>query len=530
MGTLFVVVLFICAFIFAYKYYADKPSFNNAKKINIYIDGRKDEEYEHILKNNQIYISSDYLMKNELLDFYWDDKYHKISVFNDFNLDVLHYNQKKAFQSKKPYERDEVFIIEEDKLYFNANFIKENYIKNLYLDKNNLKVIVEENANLYKATKKTKLKSKASNQSDTLKDFETGESLFVYDYENDGWMLARTEDSTIGFIKLADIKPVSKIKYSKFTASNKKKQINMAWDLVYKASINFKPFSIPKTIDIVGPTWYKLDDSKKYFKDFSNDSYIKYIKSSQRDIWGVFSNSFDPDLTSKMLNDGIKRSEIADSIIRITEEKNYDAINIDFENIYMKDKDVFSAFIKELYCKAKQRNIMISVDITILSDSENWSLCYDRKVIGKYSDYIILMAYDENVSGLPGSVASLSWVEYGVKNILEYANSEKIILAVPFYTRLWEKGSAENNKVKSTALRIQSAIKAIEELKMELSYDKATGQNYGETIKDGITYMIWNEDETSLKNRMEISRKYNLAGCAVWALGYGIDDMWNLIN
>jgi len=31
------------------------------------------------------------------------------------------------------------------------------------------------------------------------------------------------------------------------------------------------------------------------------------------------------------------------------------------------------------------------------ANAENWSLCYDRNVIAKYSDYIMLMAYDENV-------------------------------------------------------------------------------------------------------------------------------------
>ena len=528
--TLFIAVLLICTFVFVFNLLLDKPLFDTTEKVNVYLDGINDNNYNHLYINEQIYISANYLMDNELLEYYWDEEYNKISIFNDYKYDVINYNKKKAFYNQSPYDINEVIIIDGNELYLNTKFLNDNYIKRLYVDVNNLNVIIEDNIREYKVIKKTKLKLDASSRSNTLQKLDNGEKIHVYNNERNGWILARTEENIIGYIKLSDLKPISKVRYDTYPTLNKGEDINMAWDLIYSTIEDFEPFNIPSAIDIIGPTWFDLEDSEEIFKDLSNLDYIKHVKDSNKGIWAVFNNSFDPDLTSLVLNNAIKRSKTVDKIIEITEEKKFDAINIDFENIYLKDKDAFSAFIKELYCKARKKDIILTVDITILSNSENWSLCYDRNVIGKYSDYIMLMAYDENVSGVPGSVSSLPWVKYGVENILEYAPNAKVVLSIPFYTRLWEQNENAEQKTKSTALRIKSAQVAIEELGINLIYDDATGQNYGETTIDGITYTIWNEDETSLKNRIDIIKNYNLSGHAIWALRYGTDEMWNLLK
>jgi spore germination protein YaaH len=524
---MFFLIIFII--IFVHKLFSDEYSFSNIEEVTVYFDGIKDSEYEHYYINNQIYISADYLMKNKIIDFYWDKEYEKISIFNNYNYEAINYNDNKAFYNNAPHNRDDIFVVESDNLFFNINFIKDNYENRIYIDNDNLKVIIERNIRKYEFVKKSRIKTNYSNISKTLKKTDVGEIIYIYDYEINGWVLSRTEDNVIGFVNLSHIKPVSNTKIVSYPTFDKNKEIKMAWDLLYRPILEFEPFMLPDSIDIIAPTWFDLkDDEKEFFADISNDDYINYVQASNKSIWGVFSNSFDPDLTNKLLHNGEKRSKILDEIINITKAKGLDGINIDFENIYLKDKDVFSAFVKELYCKARAANIIMSVDITILSNSENWSLCYDRNVIGEYTDYIMLMAYDENVSTI-GSVSSIPWVEYGVQNILEYTYSGKVVLSIPFYTRLWEVN--ENNElIKTTALRIETAKNVIEELGMHLTFDDLTKQNYGKVTIDGITYIIWNEDETSLKKRIEIANNYNLAGVSVWALSYGVEEMWSLID
>ena len=60
---------------------------------------------------------------------------------------------------------------------------------------------------------------------------------------------------------------------------------------------------------------------------------------------------------------------------------------------------------------------------------------------GKVADYVIIMGYDEHYSGSyeSGSVASLNFVKEGIEATLNAVPKEKVINAVPFFTRLWKE-------------------------------------------------------------------------------------------
>ena len=125
--------------------------------------------------------------------------------------------------------------------------------------------------------------------------------------------------------------------------------------------------------------------------------------------------------------------------MEIYKEYGFQGINIDFENVHLKTKDLVTQFVRELYPIFKEAGISVSMDVTGISTSENWSLFYDRIRLSKAVDYMILMAYDQHWASSPvaGSVAQYSWVEKSILGVLDSIPNEKLILAVPFYSRLW---------------------------------------------------------------------------------------------
>ncbi|EAM1016507.1 glycosyl hydrolase, partial [Salmonella enterica] len=133
-----------------------------------------------------------------------------------------------------------------------------------------------------------------------------------------------------------------------------------------------------------------------------------------------------------------------------------------------------------------------------------------------------------------GSVASLPWTENGLKGVLEEVPAEKLLLGVPFYTRLWTEAKQADGKVKvsSRALYMSGAKKWIEERKLTPKLDEASGQNYVEykDPKDGNTYKMWIEDTVSMKKRVELVEKYNLAGIAAWRRGFEEPEIWDAIQ
>ena len=157
------------------------------------------------------------------------------------------------------------------------------------------------------------------------------------------------------------------------------------------------------------------------------------------------------------------------------------------------------------------------------------------------------MGYDEHVEGSyeAGSVASYGYVKDGIENALKFVPKEKLINAIPLYTRLWfetpktqEELAAEAgteaadypNKVTSTALGMEDAEKRVQEAGVQASWDEDTRQNYAQWDADGGTYKIWLEDSQSLEEKLKLIKKNDLAGVAEWRLGWENSGVWDLIS
>ena len=172
-----------------------------------------------------------------------------------------------------------------------------------------------------------------------------------------------------------------------------------------------------------------------------------------------------------------------------------------------------------------KNNLVLSVDNPV---PEDFTSHYDRAEQGRVVDYVIIMGYDEHYVGSEaGSVASLSWVEKGIQDTLEEVPAERVINAVPFYTRLW-KTSAEG--VTSEAIGMDQAREVISKYNVETYWDSSTGQNYGTYESEGATYQIWLEDAESLAAKVQLSGQYGLAGVAAWKLGFENSSIWQVIT
>ena len=168
---------------------------------------------------------------------------------------------------------------------------------------------------------------------------------------------------------------------------------------------------------------------------------------------------------------------------------------------------------------------MLSVDNTVPAEFNKF---YDRKEQGIVADYVVIMGYDEHYNGgAPGSVASLGYVRDGIENTLKLVPREKVILGVPFYTRVWTE---TDEGVKSSALGIEEAKAWIEANQVDLYWQKELGQYYGELPLENGIKMVWMEDEESLKLKMNLARENDLAGVACWKLGLEDEEAWTAIG
>jgi spore germination protein YaaH len=236
-------------------------------------------------------------------------------------------------------------------------------------------------------------------------------------------------------------------------------------------------------------------------------------------VWALVGNNFDPDLTRSVLSSSGRREKVIRQLLAYTHLLDLDGLNIDFENMYRADGRLFVQFLRELIPLAHAQGLAVSVDVSVPSESDNWSRVYDRRAIAQTVDYVALMAYDEHWAGSPvaGSVASLPWTEAAIQATLsEGVPREKLLLGLPFYTRLWEEHALPSGgvKVKSTAFSLPGTRAFIQQNSLLPKLDPASRQNFVILSAGSSTLKVWLEDEHSLRKRLALVKKYQLAGVA----------------
>ena len=203
-----------------------------------------------------------------------------------------------------------------------------------------------------------------------------------------------------------------------------------------------------------------------------------------------------------------------------------DGINVDFEMITPDCGRAFIQFIRELSIMCRINGIILSVDNYVPTASSEH---YFREEQGVFADYVIIMGYDEHYAGSEeaGSVASYGFVEEGIKKTLEEVPAEKVINAVPFYTRFWK--TDEDGNVTSEALGMAGADKKAVNNEVEPVWDETSRQYYIEFEYQNSIYQMWMEEERSIEEKMKLIKEYGLAGAASWRLGYERAGIWDVI-
>ena len=381
--------------------------------------------------------------------------------------------------------------------------------------------------------KNTKVRNKNTVFSRPVDKVKRGEKVILVEKKN-GWSKIRTTRGKVGYVKSSSLQNEVYVRQKLEKKPQISGKVNMVWD--YFSEYAKAPNRVGTKIvgvNVVSPTFFHLVKSGegKLHANVGDKGagYIKWAKQNNYKIWGMVSNNSYKDTTSKILNSYKLRTNLINNIVYATTTFELDGVNIDFENLKKEDKDVFSRFIIELKPKLKEAGKVLSVDTTALDGGDDWSECYDRNLIGNVADYLVFMGYDQYSSNSKkaGTTAGYNWIENNIKKLIdrEEVKSEKIILAMPFYTRLWKE---KNGKLSSQTVAMKEIDKTLPK-NIQKVWNDDLKQNYVEYVKNNTTYKMWIEDEASIRAKISLVRQYSLGGIAEWEKDRETDNIWNVI-
>jgi spore germination protein YaaH len=291
------------------------------------------------------------------------------------------------------------------------------------------------------------------------------------------------------------------------------------------------------SISEISPSYFDLNadgslkTTSKIDKSFIIEMHSKGIK-----VVPFLSNHWDRSLGRLALS---KRDKLSDQIINAILEYNLDGVNVDLENLDEEDRDSYTDFVRLLRDKIPEDKVLaVAVASNPKGLKTGWHGSYDYGALGKYSDYIMIMTYDEHYSGgVAGPVAGIEFVENSIKYALERVPKEKIVLGIPFFGRIWKNGGgmsgqgASLNDIEMLLARYRGQVtfdyvslspKAV----ITIKAGDVKPYIFGNRLDTG-TYIIWYENEASIKRKLELVKKYDLKGTGSWSLGQETLNTWD---
>lgn len=495
-----------------------------------------------IVEDGVIYISA-----KDIANFFdgnitYDDKYDQIITSSDTKLATL-----KIGENKCTINSSDTRIIASakkigDQFYLPFSEISKGVynVETKYVEGTDTVVLVSLDRALTYAnsSKNNSIKYKPTIFSKTVDKIEKGDTVTVVnskgESQNNTWTKVTTENGKIGYVKTNSLANTKQIRNELTIEKQIDGNISLVWDYFSQYASAPKRTGSIKGVNVVSPTFFSLQKLGRgnivANVGQAGEDYIKWAHNNGYKVWALLTNDGMKETTSEILNDYKLREQLINNIITIVMTYDLDGINLDFENMYETDKNMYSRLVIELAPRLKELGKVLSVDVTAPDGSPEWSLCYNRNLIGEVADYIVFMGYDQNGISSPkeGTTAGCDWVEANIKKFLgqEEVDANKIILGTPFYTRVW---SEENGKINSKVIDMDDIYSSLPE-GTKIEWDDSLKQNYAEYQKGGKTYKIWIEDSESLRYKLELVNTYNLAGAAYWEKDRETDDVWDIVS
>lgn len=246
---------------------------------------------------------------------------------------------------------------------------------------------------------------------------------------------------------------------------------------------------------------------------------------------------FSPEITRELFTNEAAKNRFVSNLVTIVREKKYAAINIDFEENYPEDRELYNEFLRNITPILKQEGVLVSTTLApkvSASEPVAWfgGLDHDYEAHGQIVDFVNIMTYDMGgwFSGPPLPVSPITTM----REVLNYATSvipkEKIMLGLPLYGYDWKLPFDPDVDFAET-IGPREAVDLAREKGADIQYnyiEEAPFFTYFDEI--GNEHIVWFEDARSMKAKLNLINEYSLLGASYFILGRRFPENWALLT
>ena len=499
----------------------------------VFLNSEREEGVKGRYIDGQVYLPVDWVDEAVSERFYWDEENSQlIYTLPD---QIVYANEETMGSSGKP------LLVQQDGTVWLLSSLVSAYtnVRIETFDTDGVhRIFVDttwEPQQLAKVKKNTALRIRGGVKSALITEVPSGAEVTVLE-QLENWSRVRTEDGQVGYLPNRRLKEteaktlVSTFQEPEYTSISMDEPVVLVWHQVTNLSANQAMqtlISATKGVNVIAPTWFMLTDNSGNYESLADKNYVDQAHAMGMQVWAVLDNFNKGDnVQSEVLfASTAARKKLIASLMKDAQTYGFDGINLDVEGIKASAGPHYVQFIRELSVDCRKAGLVLSIDSYVPA---SYSAFYNWAEQGRVADYVVMMGYDEHFAGgEAGSVASIGYERQGIMDLLKQVPKEKLISAIPFYTRIWKEDASGTS---SQSVGISSAKEWVEINQVELYWQEDLGQYYGELEKDGVNYEIWMEEERSLELKMQLIRDNGLAGVACWRLGLEPADVWDVVK
>ena len=499
----------------------------------VFLNSEREEGVKGRYIDGQVYLPVDWVDEAVNERFYWDEENSQlIYTLPD---QIVYANEETMGSSGKP-----LLVQQDGTVWLLSSLVSAyNIVSIETFDTDGVhRIFVDttwEPQQLAKVKKNTALRIRGGVKSALITEVPSGAEVTVLE-QLENWSRVRTEDGQVGYLPNRRLKEteaktlVSTFQEPEYTSISMDEPVVLVWHQVTNLSANQAMqtlISATKGVNVIAPTWFMLTDNSGNYESLADKNYVDQAHAMGMQVWAVLDNFNKGDnVQSEVLfASTAARKKLIASLMKDAQTYGFDGINLDVEGIKASAGPHYVQFIRELSVDCRKAGLVLSIDSYVPA---SYSAFYNWAEQGRVADYVVMMGYDEHFAGgEAGSVASIGYERQGITDLLKQVPKEKLISAIPFYTRIWKEDASGTS---SQSVGISSAKEWVETNQVELYWQEDLGQYYGELEKDGVNYEIWMEEERSLELKMQLIRDNGLAGVACWRLGLEPADVWDVVK